>query len=82
VFWQPWYPAWASVDFEREARLHFERLGLDMAELAELAIRMCCCELAIGLDNQAYCAFKGESRWTQLEAVPAEPLVLSEVATC
>jgi hypothetical protein len=43
---------------------------------------MRCRETVIGLDNQAYCAFKGESRWTQLEAVPAEPLVLSEVATC
>jgi hygromycin-B 4-O-kinase len=75
AFWQPWYPAWASIDFEREARLHFQRVGLDVPDFAS---RMRCCEIAIGLDNQAYCAFKGESRWPQLEAVARRTLVLSQ----
>jgi hygromycin-B 4-O-kinase len=75
AFWQPWYPAWASIDFQREARLHSERVGLD---LPDFAIRMRCCEIAIGLDNQAYCAFKGESRWPQLEAVARRTLMLSQ----
>jgi len=75
VFWQPWYPAWAGIDFEREARLHFERLGLHMPDFA---IRMRCCEIAIGVGNQAYCAFKGESRWPQLEAVARRTLVLCQ----
>ncbi|MDQ6670900.1 MAG: aminoglycoside phosphotransferase family protein [Chloroflexota bacterium] len=75
AFWQPWYPTWASIDFEREARLHFERVGLDVPDFA---IRMRCCQIAIGLDNQAYCAFKGESRWPQLAAVARRTLVLSQ----
>jgi hypothetical protein len=41
---------------------------------------MRCRETVIGLDNQAYCAFKSESHWTQLEAVARRTLVLSEVA--
>ena len=45
-------------------------------------LRMRCRETVIGLDNQAYCVFKGESRWPQLEAVARRTLVLSEVATC
>jgi hygromycin-B 4-O-kinase len=75
VFWQPWYPAWASIDFECEARLHFERVSLDVPDFA---IRMRCCEVAIGLDNQTYCAFRGESRWPQLEAVARRTLALSQ----
>jgi hygromycin-B 4-O-kinase len=74
VFWQPWYPAWASIDFEYEAKRHFERVGLHVPDFAS---RMRCCEIAIGLDNQAYCAFKGESRWPQLEAVARRTLALS-----
>lgn len=75
AFWQPWYPAWVRIDFEREARRHFQRVGLDVHDFP---IRMRCCQIAIGLDNQAYCAFKGESRWPQLEAVARRTLVLSQ----
>src|SRR5204863_411928 len=34
--------------------------------------------LAIGLDNQAYCAYRGEVRWPQLQAVAWRTLALSE----
>jgi hypothetical protein len=38
-----------------------------------------CYEVAIGLDNQAYCAFKGGAeRWAQLEAVATRTLTLSQ----
>jgi hygromycin-B 4-O-kinase len=77
VFWQPWYPAWASIDFAREARQHFERIGLQVPDFER---RMRCCEIAIGLDNQAYCAFKGESRWPQLDAVARRTLRRLELA--
>ena len=56
VFWQPWYPAWAGVDFAGEARQHYDRLGLVVPNLAE---RVRCCALAIGLDSLAYNAYRG-----------------------
>ncbi len=74
VFWQPWYPAWAGIDFVHEATAHFAALSLP---IADFDLRLRCCEIAIGLDNQAYCAFRGEVRWPQLEAVARRTLALS-----
>jgi hygromycin-B 4-O-kinase len=74
VFWQPWYPAWSAIDFEAEAARYFTAMGVD---LSGFGARMRCCEIAIGLDNQAYCAFKGDSRWSQLEAVARRTIELS-----
>jgi hypothetical protein len=39
---------------------------------------MRCCEIAISLDNQAYCAFKGESFGRNWKSVARRTLVLSE----
>jgi hygromycin-B 4-O-kinase len=66
VFWQPWYPAWSGIDFTQ---------GFDGPDFA---VRLRCCMLAIGLDNQAYCAYKGESRWPQLDEVARLTLALAE----
>lgn len=75
VFWQPWYPAWAAIDFGSQARRHFATIGVDL-EAFDLRLR--CCAIAIGLDNQAYCAFRGEVRWPQLETVAQRTLKLAE----
>jgi len=74
VFWQPWYPTWSGIDFEAEAVRYFTGMRVD---LSDFRARMRCCEIAIGLDNQAYCAFKGDSRWSQLEAVARRTVELS-----
>ena len=74
TYWQPWYPAWAGIDFAAEARRHFEAIGLSVPAFVE---RMRCCELAIGLGNQTYCAFRGEARWPQLAEVAERTLLLS-----
>ena len=74
TFFQPWYPAWSDLDFAAEAARHYARIGLDVPGFAE---RLRCYEIFIGLDDQAYCAFKG--RWAQLEAVARRTL---EIAAC
>jgi hygromycin-B 4-O-kinase len=74
AYWQPWYPAWAGIDFTAEARRHFEAIGLWVPAFAE---RLRCCELVIGLGNQTYCAFRGEERWPQLAEVAERTLLLS-----
>jgi hygromycin-B 4-O-kinase len=71
VFWQPWYPAWTGIDFAAEARQHFASIGVD---IERFDLRTRCCAIAIGLDNQAYCAFRGEVRWEQLDAVARRTL--------
>ena len=73
AFWQPWYPAWSGIDFAAEAVRYFSSVG---ADLADFGTRLLCYELAIGLDNQAYCAFKGQARWPQLERVAQRTIEL------
>jgi hygromycin-B 4-O-kinase len=73
TFWQPWYPAWSAIDFAAEAERF--RASIDL-HVDDFATRMRGCEIAIGLDNQAYCAYKGEARWPQLEAVARRTLAL------
>jgi len=73
-FWQPWYPAWSGIEFAAEAVRYFASLGVELEDLRD---RLRCYELAIGLDNQAYCAFKGEARWAQLEQVARRTLAIS-----
>jgi hygromycin-B 4-O-kinase len=75
AFWSPWYPAWQGIDFAREAARHYESIGLDAPHFAE---RLLCCELHIGLGDQAYNAFKG--RWTELEAAARRTLDLARRA--
>jgi hygromycin-B 4-O-kinase len=64
TFWQPWYTAWASVDFVSAAHEHYARTGLKVPNFVE---RIRCCELAIGLDGMAYQALTGRAddlQWT------------------
>ena len=75
AFWQPWYPDWTGIDFEAEARRHFQDIGLGVPAFSE---RMRCCELVIGLGNQTYCAFRGEERWPQLAEVAERTLALTD----
>jgi hygromycin-B 4-O-kinase len=74
-FWSPWYPAWQAIDFPREAALHYQSIGLHVPHLEE---RLRFCQLHIGLDNQAYSAFKG--RWEQLEATARRTLAIATPA--
>lgn len=73
AFFQPWYPAWSDIDFAAEAARHYASIGLHVPHLDE---RLRCYQMFIGLDDQAYCAFKG--RWPQLETVAKRTL---EIAT-
>jgi len=62
AFWAPWYPAWEGIDFAQEALRHYAEIGLAVPNFED---RMRCCQIHIGLDNQAYCASIG--RWDQFE---------------
>jgi hygromycin-B 4-O-kinase len=62
-FWQPWYPAWVSIDFLAEAKSYF-RIG------ADFDWRIPACQLLIGLGEQVYCAWRGRSRYPQLVSRP------------
>jgi hygromycin-B 4-O-kinase len=68
-FWQPWYPAWREIDFAEEAARHYAAIALNVPNFEA---RLRCYEVVIGLDNQAYSAFKG--RWEQLAAVAQRTL--------
>jgi hygromycin-B 4-O-kinase len=54
-FW-PWYPAWHGVDFVRAAASHYASIGL---EVPDLAARLRCYQVHIGLGSQVWNAFKG-----------------------
>jgi hygromycin-B 4-O-kinase len=71
-FWQPWFPAWQGIDFLREAQRHYAAIGLDVPHFAE---RLAAYQIHIGLDSQAYCAYK--ERWDMLEEVAARTLAVS-----
>lgn len=60
VFYQPWYPAWRSIDFAADARAHYEAIGLALPRFGE---RLACYCIRIGLEDMAYSAFR--KRWDQ-----------------
>jgi hygromycin-B 4-O-kinase len=68
-YWQPWYPAWAGIDFLAEAKRYF-RIE------ADFDVRVRACALLIGLGEQVYCAWRGPVRYRQLEAVARRTLAL------
>jgi hygromycin-B 4-O-kinase len=72
MFWQPWYPAWRQIDFRQEAAQHYAAIGL---EVPNFEARLRCYEVVIGLDSQAYSAYKG--RWDQLAAVAERTLAIA-----
>jgi hypothetical protein len=52
------------IDFQAEARRHYQAIGLDVPHFEE---RLLACQLYIGLAGQAYQAYKGywdELAWT------------------
>jgi hygromycin-B 4-O-kinase len=69
IFWAPWYPAWHGIDFRAEAERHYQTIGLQARHLEE---RLRCYQLHIGLDGQAYNAFRG--RWDELAATARRTL--------
>lgn len=75
AFWAPWYPAWAGIDFATEAARHYAAIGLDVPDLAA---RLKCYQVHIGLDAQAYNAYKGEERWPALEATGRRTLEIAD----
>ncbi len=74
-FWAPWYPAWRGIDFGREALRHYQAIGLDVPHFEE---RLRCYKIHVGLDGQAYSAFK--SRWSDLEAIARRALEVANPA--
>jgi hygromycin-B 4-O-kinase len=68
-FWAPWYPAMQGIDFLDAAHRHYAALGLAVPYLAE---RVRCYAVHIGLDSQAYNAFRG--RWAELQRVTQHTL--------
>jgi hygromycin-B 4-O-kinase len=56
AFWQPWYPRWAGIDFAREAARHYAAHGL---RVPDLAARLRCYQVHIGLGGQAWQAHVG-----------------------
>jgi hygromycin-B 4-O-kinase len=75
TFWSAWYPALAAVDFRGEVLRHYREIGLDVPELAE---RVQCYEIHIGLDSMAYSAFVGD--WTHLDWTARRTLEVSATA--
>lgn len=71
-FWSPWYPAWRGIDFRRAATRHYAAIGLEVPGFEE---RLRCYEVRIGLEAQAYNAFKG--RWAELEATARRTLAVA-----
>ncbi|MEN6479156.1 MAG: aminoglycoside phosphotransferase family protein [Anaerolineales bacterium] len=55
-YWQPWFPAWRDIDFVGEALRHWEAIGLDVPDWRR---RLTCCQVHIGLGEQAYQAWAG-----------------------
>lgn len=55
-FWAPWSPEWDGIDIVGAAARHYDAIGLDVPQFAD---RLRGCQIYIGLDGQAYQAFKG-----------------------
>lgn len=56
VFYRPWRPDWADIDFAGAAREHYRAIGLAVPSFTD---RLTCYCLRIGLADMAYSAFRG-----------------------
>jgi hygromycin-B 4-O-kinase len=74
-FWQPWYPAWRTIDFRAEALRHYQSIGLDVPRFED---RLLAYQIYIGLAGQAYQAYKGYL--VDLEATARHTLVVAGLA--
>ncbi|MGC4192264.1 MAG: phosphotransferase [Thermomicrobiales bacterium] len=68
AYWQPWYPAWESIDFVSAVRDHLTRTGVVPA----FAERLRACTLHIALGDLAYSA--SIDRWDDLDHKVARAL--------
>lgn len=71
AFWNPWFPAWAKIDFIAEAARHYHAIGVDVPDL-EARVR--CYAVNIGMGGMAYAAWKGHERWDHLARIAARTL--------
>lgn len=71
VFWQPWFPQWANIDFLGETFRHYTRIGL---VVPDLEVRVRCYAVKIGLGGMGYNAWKGPERWDHLARIAARTL--------
>jgi hygromycin-B 4-O-kinase len=62
VFYRPWRPDWANLDFASEARAHYVSLGVTVPHFEE---RLRCYCLREGISGMAYSAFR--QRWEQVD---------------
>jgi hygromycin-B 4-O-kinase len=67
TFWSPWFSSMQGIDFQKLARQHYIKIGLDVPHFDE---RIKAYELHIGLDSIAYLSFIGN--WEQAEKVTAQ----------
>jgi hygromycin-B 4-O-kinase len=61
LYWWPWYPKWNRIDIRGELYRHWR--ATDRTPL-HAGIRLLACQIHIGLDAIAYCAFK--HRWNDV----------------
>lgn len=73
IYWAPWYPAWAGIDFRAATKRHLAEIGLDVPHLDE---RLRCYQIHMGLDSQAYNAFRGN--WAGVEATARRTLAVAQ----
>jgi len=72
AFWWHRFPAWVGIDFVREATRHFAAIGL---EVPDMAARLRCYQIHIGLDGQKYNAFTGD--WDEVAAIARHTLAVA-----
>jgi hypothetical protein len=58
----PWFPAMEGIDWEAEARMHFDSIGLDVPRFEE---RMLCCKIHLGLCAQQWNVYTKD--WDEVE---------------
>ncbi|MBA2753376.1 MAG: aminoglycoside phosphotransferase family protein [Chloroflexia bacterium] len=72
AFWQPWYPAWAGIDFRDAGQRHHEAIGLDVPGFDA---RFRACLIHIGLAGQAYNAWMG--RFQNVEEIARRTMAVA-----
>lgn len=71
LYWWPWFPAWSRIDMGAEFMRHWRASSSVPHRWRD---RLLCYQLHIGLEAQAYNAFK--ARWTELEYTARRTLEL------
>jgi len=74
IYWWPWFPAWANIDISAELHRHWAVARRPLPD--DLAYRLHCYQLRIGLDHIAYSAFTGDA--ADLERHTRQTLALLE----